>query len=296
MNVQQTTRREEPAPRAKPEDAGLSSSRLAEIAAVLNADIERGQLPGAVLMIVRRGMLAYCEAFGDRDKAAGVPMTIDTIFNIASMTKPVTAVAALQLIERGHLSIDDPIEKFLPKFSGQRVAVMDGERLAGTVPVQRSVTIQELMRHTCGMIYGSRGTTVLHRMYPDGSGTAAARMTATEFLDGLAELPLLHQPGTVWDYGFGLDVLGLIVETLTGQTLGRYLRENVFDPLGMTDTGFLIPPDKASRYARALPNDPLTGKPQSLQALTERTKFESGGGGLAGIASDYLRFALMLLN
>jgi CubicO group peptidase (beta-lactamase class C family) len=289
---------ETPLPRAKPEDAGMSSARLGEIAKTLNADVERGRIPGAVVAIARRGKLVYFEAFGYRDKAAGVPMTSDTIFNIASMTKPMTAVAALQLYEQGRLLMDDPLAKYFPKFADAKVAVMDakGESIDGTVPATRKITIQDLYRHTSGLIYGGRGTTAVHKLYPGGSGPAAGSMSGAEFLDKLAAQPLLHQPGAVWDYGFGLDVLGLAVEQLSEQTLGRYLAENLFKPLGMADTYFHIPADKAARYAKALPNDPDTGQPQSLMALTQPRKFECGGGCAASTASDYMRFALMLMN
>ena len=285
-------------PRAKPEEVGMSSERLALISRTVNAEIAREQLPGAVLAIARRGKLVYFETFGYRDKAAGAPMTSDAIFNIASMTKPMVAVGALQLYEQGKLLMDEPVAKYFPKFADMRVAVMDAkkETILETVPATRKITIQDLFRHTSGLIYGGRGATAVHKLYPEGSGQAAAAMTGTEFLDHLASRPLLYQPGAVWDYGFGLDVLGLVIEQLTEQSLGAYLRQNVWQPLGMADTGFLIPPDKAGRYAVALPKDPVSGNPQAMTALTQKTKFECGGGCAASTASDYLRFALMLMN
>jgi CubicO group peptidase (beta-lactamase class C family) len=225
-------------------------------------------------------------------------MTADAIFNIASMTKPMVAVGALQLYEQGRLLMDEPLAKYFPKFASMHVAVMDArkESILETVPAARKITIQDLLRHTSGLIYGGRGTTAVHKLYPEGSGQAAAAMTGPEFLDHLSTRPLMYQPGTVWDYGFGLDVLGLVVEQVTEQSLGDYLRQNVWQPLGMADTGFVIPPDKAARYATALPNDPDTGKPQSMTPLTQKPKFECGGGCAASTASDYLRFALMLMN
>jgi CubicO group peptidase (beta-lactamase class C family) len=289
----------DPLPRARPEDVGLSSERLAGIGRMLNADIERGRIPGAVVAIVRKGKLVYFEAFGYRDKAAGVAMTTDTIFNIASMTKPVTAVAALMLYEQGRLLIDDPLAKYFPKFAGMRVAVRDagGQTIVDKVPAANRVTIQDLMRHTSGLIYGGRGATAVHKLYPSSSSTAAVAMTGTEFLDQLSAAPLMYEPGTVWDYGFGLDVLGLVVEQVAGQTLGAYVQERLFKPLGMVDSGFNIPPGKAARYAKALPADPDTGQPQSVMPdLTQPLKFDCGGGCLASTASDYLRFAMMLLN
>lgn len=168
------------------------------------------------------------------------------------------AVGALQLYEQGKLLMDDPLAKYFPKFADMRVAVMDAkkENIVETVPANRKITIQDLLRHTSGLIYGGRGTTAVHKLYPEGSGQAAAAMTGAEFLDHLSSRPLLYQPGTVWDYGFGLDVLGLIVEQLTEQSLGSYLKQNVWQPLGMADTGFAVPPEKSGRYAVALPDRP----------------------------------------
>jgi CubicO group peptidase (beta-lactamase class C family) len=289
---------DDPLPRAKPEDVGLSSERLARIDAVLKADIEMGRIPGAVIAIARHGKLVKFDAYGFSDKAAGTAMTTDTIFNIASMTKPMTTVGALMLYEQGKLLIDDPLSKYFPKFSNMRVAVRDaGEPTAETVPANRQITIQDLMRHTSGLVYGGRGTTLVHKMYPAGSGDASHDYDGAAFLDKLASLPLLYQPATVWDYGFGLDVMGLTIEKISGQPLGEYLKANLFTPLGMTDTGFSIPPGKAARYAKPLPTDPDTGKPQLRSPeLTEPLKFECGGGCAASTASDYLRFAMMLMN
>ncbi len=290
---------DDPLPRAKPEEVGLSSERLARIGAALKADIEAGRIPGAVIAIARHGKLVALDAYGWRDKAAGIAMTTDTIFNIASMTKPMTAVGALMLYEQGKLLIDDPVAKYFPKFAGMRVAARDanGEPTTETVPADRQITIQDLMRHTSGIIYGGRGHTVVHRMYPAGSGDASRHYDGAAFLDRLASLPLLYQPATVWDYGFGLDVLGLAIEQISKQSLGQYLQANLFAPLGMTDTGFSISPDKAARYARPLPADPDTGKPQPRSPeLTQPLKFECGGGCAASTAPDYLRFAMMLMN
>jgi CubicO group peptidase (beta-lactamase class C family) len=225
-------------------------------------------------------------------------MTTDTIFNIASMTKPMTAVGALMLYEQGKLLIDDPLSKYFPKFASMKVAVRDnGEPTPATVPANRLITIQDLMRHTSGIIYGGRGNTVVHKMYPAGSSDAAREYDGAAFMDKLSTLPLLYQPATVWDYGFGLDVLGQVIERITNQSLGQYLQANLFAPLGMTDTGFSMPSDKAARYAKPLPVDPDTGKPQARSPeLTQPLKFECGGGCAASTASDYLRFAMMLMN
>jgi CubicO group peptidase (beta-lactamase class C family) len=288
----------DPLPRAKPEDVGLSSERLARISTVLKADIEAGRIPGAVIAIARHGKLVALDAYGWRDKAAGVAMTTDTIFNIASMTKPMTAVGGLMLYEQGKLLIDDPLGKYFPKFANMRVAVSENdEPTVDTVPTKRPITIQDLMRHTSGIIYGGRGNTIVHKQYPAGSSAAATKFNGADFMDRLASLPLLYQPATVWDYGFGLDVLGLTIEKVSGQPLGQYLEANLFKPLGMTDTVFSISGDRVARYAKPLPVDLDTGKPQSRSPeLTQPLKFECGGGCAASTASDYLRFAMMLMN
>src|SRR6202158_1684198 len=173
----------DPLPRAKPESVGMSSARLARIGEVLRADIERGRIPGAVVAVARKGKLVYFEAFGYRDKVAGVPMTTDTIFSIASMTKPMVTVGALELYEQGRLLIDDPVSSYLPQFAKMQVAHMDptGQTIIDTVPAARQITIQDIMRHTSGIIYGGRGSTAVHKLYPASSSAAAASMTSVEF-------------------------------------------------------------------------------------------------------------------
>lgn len=284
-----------PMPRVKPEEAGFSSARLARIGAVLNKDIETGRIPGAVVAIARNGKLVYFEAFGYRDKDAGVKMTTDTIFNIASMTKPMTAVAALSLVEQGRLVIDEPISGTLPGFTDMKVAALspDGETITGTVPAARPITMRDLLTHTSGLIYGTRGTTAVHKLYP---ADPPHELSGPDFIAKLSTLPLLAQPGSTWDYGFGLDVTGQMVEAVTKQTLGGYLSDTVFKPLGMTDTGFNVPADKVARYAHTLAKDPDTGKPIKLSDLSKPLTFECGGGCAVSTASDYLKFASMLMN
>ena len=283
-------------PRGQPGDVGMSAERLALIRRSVEAEIAAGQMPGAVLAIARHGKLVYFEAFGYRDKAAGVPMTTDSIFRVASMTKPMVAVGALQLVEQGRLLIDDPLAKYFPKFADMQVAVMDAttETIVDKVAAARKITIQDLLRHTSGLIYGGRGSTAVHKLYPAGSTQAATEMTGAEFLDRLSSLPLLWQPGTVWDYGFGLDITGLVIEKISGEPLGRYLDNELWRPLGMVDTGFAVPADKMSRVAKPLARDPISGQPQD--AAEKPLKFECGGGCAVSTAMAYLRFASMLLN
>jgi CubicO group peptidase (beta-lactamase class C family) len=288
----------DPLPRAKPEEVGMSSERLALVGRAINREVEAGQLAGGVLAVSRRGKIVYFEAFGYRDKAAGTPMTTDAIFSIASMTKPMVAVAALQLYDQGKLLMDEPLSKYFPKFADMKVAVLDAskESIIEKVPAARKITIQDLFRHTSGLSYGNSGTTVVHKMYPVSSGTASQTRSGGEFLDRLSSLPLVYQPGTVWEYGFGLDVLGLVIESISEQPLGQYMQDNVWMPIGMSDTSFVVPADQASRYAHPLPNDPVTGQPQAVPMRLQKPKFECGGGCAASTAGDYLRFATMLVN
>ncbi|MBY0383461.1 MAG: beta-lactamase family protein [Xanthobacteraceae bacterium] len=290
----------DPLPRAKPEDVGFSSERLKRIETTLKADIDAGRIPGAVIAIARHGKLVMFDAYGWRDKDAKLPMTTDTIFNVASMTKPMVTVGALMLYEQGKITIDDPLSKYFPKFAEMNVAGRDanGEPTPdSTVPAVRQILLQDLMRHTSGIVYGGRGKTALHKMYPDSSASVSSEYTGQEFMDKLASLPLFYQPATVWDYGFGLDIMGQVIEKVSDQKLGDYLKVNLWTPLGMKDTGFSVSSEKASRYAKPLDVDPVSGKPQKRSPeLTKPLKFECGGGCAASTAADYLRFAMFLMN
>lgn len=287
--------RAEQLPEAKPEAVGMSSPRLERIGSVLRADIENGRMPGAVVAIARRGKLVYYEAFGFLDKIAGTPMPKDAVFTMASMTKPMATVGALMLFEETRLLVNDPVGKYLPPLGKMSVAVHAGAE-RGTQPARRQPTIQDLMRHTAGVTYGNRGTTELHKAYPQGSIDSADSLTGPQFVEKLAALPLHYQPGAAWDYSLGLDVLGLAIEAVTKQSLGRFLNERLFAPLGMVDTGFVLTADKARRYARPLPLDPETGNPQVIRDPTQPRKFDCGGACAFSTATDYLRFAQMLLN
>lgn len=280
-------------PRAEPEAVGMSSARLGRIVPTLSAAVDAGQLPGAVIAIARHGKLVFHEAVGFLGPDRSTPMPKDALFAIASMTKPVTGVASMMLWEEGRLGLADPVERFLPALGNRRVAVLAGDRLVDTVPATRSITMLDLMRHTSGLTYGGRGTTEVHAMYPASSNAAGALFNTESFLSKLAVAPLLYQPGTVWDYGLSIDAIGLVVEALSGQSLGTFLQERLFGPLGMIDTAFQVP---AQRLARPLPADPDTGAAQSVPDRTQKLLFECGGGGLASTALDYLRFAQMLLG
>jgi CubicO group peptidase (beta-lactamase class C family) len=285
----------DPLPRAKPEAVGMSSARLARIGAVLKADVDQGRIPGAVVAVARKGKLVYFEAVGFRDKDAGAPMAKDTIFSIASMTKPMASVALMQLFEEGKVMVTDPVGRHLPMLGNMRVAA-SLENPSETVPAARQMTVQDILRHTSGLLYGGRGTTALHKMYPASSSRSGTSMTGPEFLAKLASLPLAYQPGKVWDYSLSVDVVGLVVEASRGKALGEVLGEHLWKPLGMTDTSFTIPAEKQNRYARWFAKDPENGQEQYVLDLTKPLKFECGGGCAASTAGDYIRFAQMLLD
>src|SRR3989440_1624981 len=276
-------------PTAKPEQVGLSSERLARITQVLRADVERGQIPGAVVLVARKGRVAYLQPVGFRDRRASAQMPGDAIFRIASMTKPLVTVAALSLYEEGRLLLSDPVSKYIPAFKHLTVGV---ER----APAEREMTIQDLMRHTSGLTYGNRGTTEIYKMYPESSNASSLTLTMDEFIERLSKAPLLYQPGTRWEYSLSTDVLGRVVEIVSGKPLGEFLAERIYRPLKMTDTTFLVPADKRARIAQALPTHPETGAEYKLADPTVPRKFDCGGGCAVSTAGDYARFAQMLLN
>ena len=257
----------------------------------------RNALPGAVLMIARRGKLAYCETFGHLDPAAGTAMPADALFSIASMTKPLVTVGALMLCEEGRMAVNQPVRHYLPQLTGMRVnpPQCDGAPGEPTEAALREMTIEDLMRHTAGLSYG-RGDKTIYQRYPASSDAASSRWNGSEFLAQLASLPLHYQPGSNWEYSLGLDVLGLAIEAVAGMPLSRFLDERLFSPLGMRDTAFTVPADQVARYAKALARDPVSGEAQTLRDGTTPHKFDCGGGCAISTAADYLRFAQMLLN
>jgi CubicO group peptidase (beta-lactamase class C family) len=277
-------------PTAKPESVGLSSARLQRLADAIRRDVDHGQMPGAVVAIARHGKIVYHEAFGFVDKAANVPMPKDAIFALASMTKPMATVAALMLVEQGDLLLNDPVSNYLPALKDMKVATANG-----TEPAHRQPTLQDMLRHTAGVSYGNRGDTPLHKLYSSRLQSADLQ-SGDQFLEALGKLPLHYQPGTVWEYSHGLDVAGLAVEAVAKKRLGQFLEERLFAPLGMPDTGFVVPAAKAARIAKPLPMDPDTGRPTTFRMPVTPWQYDCGGGCASGTALDYLRFAQMLLN
>ena len=283
-----------PLPLAAPEEVGLSAARLQRLGDVLRGEIDRGRVPGTVALIARRGKLAYFDAQGARDPSGGAPMHKDTIFRIYSMTKPIVSVAAMMLWEEGQFLLGDPLPKYLPEFAERKVAVERGERIE-LVPAERDITIQDLMRHTSGLTYEFRGNAPVQKMYMDAK-VFRRNQTNAEQAATLASLPLMHQPGARWEYSRSTDVLGRLIEVLTGESLGEMLAKRVLRPLGMSDTDFHVPREKHQRLAEAFPRDPETGTAVQLLEVREKPSFESGGGGLVSTAGDYARFLQMLLN
>ena len=279
---------------AAPEEIGFSSMRLARLGAVMRDEIERGRVPGAVALIARRGRIGFFESFGQRDAATGAPMAKDTIFRIYSMTKPITSVAAMMLWEEGRFLLSDPIAKYLPELSELQVAVERGAEIE-RVPLERAITIQDLLRHTAGLTYEFRGSGPVQKMYMSARIYSLAQSNADQVAT-LGRMPLLHQPGTRWEYGRSTDVLGRLIEVLSGQRLSEFFEQRILAPLGMVDTAFHVPRRHHSRLAEATARDPDSGAAVQLLDVREPPNFESGGGGLVSTASDYARFLQMLLD
>ena len=275
--------------RAEPEAVGLSSLRLRRIGEALRREVDAQRLPGAVVGIMRAGKLAHFEAVGQRDPENDEPLKTDAIFSIASMTKAMTSTAIMQLVEEGRILLGDPVATYLPPLAALRVA--DGK--GGTRAPKSLPTVQDLLRHASGLTYQNRGDTYAHAAYPGSSVAAAEKLTKEATIAALARAPLLFDPGTNWEYGFSTDVLGFIVEAVSGKRLSQFLAERVWGPLGMVDTSFVLPADKRHRYARALAKDPQTGAANvAIHHAGDKPQiWDSGGGGTVSTAADYLRFA-----
>ena len=289
-----------PLPSARPEQVGLSTERLGQLGQVLRQEIAKGKIPGAVALVARKGRIAYHEAFGARDPATRAPMTRDAIFRIYSMTKPVTSVAIMMLQEEGRLVLNDPVSKFLPQLTKLQVAVekkdASGQPTLELMPAQREITIHDLLRHTSGFTYGGRTTNLTVKEAYAREGVDARDLTNAELVDRLAKVPLAHQPGTAWEYSRSVDVLGRVVEVISGKSLGGFFADRIFRPLGMKDSGFSVPQAQQGRLAQAFPIDPATGDKIALIDVTTPPRYESGGGGAVSTTDDYVRFAQALLN
>ena len=283
-----------PLPTAKPEEVGLSQAALDRLSAVLNDRIASGHIPGAVALVARHGKVAYHQSFGRLDPVSGAPMGTDAIFRIYSMTKAIVSVAVMMLWEEGRLLLGDPISAFIPSFANTQVGVVSGDSYSLATP-KMPITIQDLLRHTSGLTYEFRGSGPIHRAYAEAR-VARLKQTNADQVEELAGLPLLHQPGTVWEYSRSTDVLGRLVEVISGQTLGAFLSERILTPLGMTDSGFSVPEASQSRIAEPFAKDPEGGVDVALLDVRRSAIFESGGGGMVASTMDYARFLGMLLG
>ena len=285
-----------PLPLSATPGQGFSQEGLKRIDAFFADQIAANNMAGAVLAVSKNGKLTIFKPYGYLDKANNKPMTTDAIFNLASMTKVMASVSALTFYEEGKLPLNAPISNWLPQFKDMKVGQVDADGKLNLVPAKNPITIQDLMRHTNGLTYGGHGATPIHKTYPAGSAPAAVQYTAQEFIDKLAGNPLLYEPGTAWDYGFGLDVLGIIEEKIAGKPLGAVMQERIWNKVGMPNTTFDLAEKDRPRLAQPLPIDPLTGKPQKVDIHTQKVKFDCGGSCAYSTAGDYIRFGQMLLN
>ena len=283
-------------PQASPESVGLSSARLDRLSHKMRTYVNRGQLPGAITVVARQGKVVQFEQFGLMDVENGKEMQPDTLFRVFSMTKPITGVAVMILFEEGRFLLTDPVAKYLPEFEGLGVYLDGSADDLRTEPAD-PMTIEHLLTHTSGLAYDDPGPGV-NEIYRNAGLWKVASLQ--EFVDKLTQLPLLYQPGTDWHYSVSMDVLGRLVEVVSGQPYDRFLVERIFEPLGMADTGFFVPAENADRLAalyRATPDggfERVEGRRTDAALSPDRVPF--GGSGLLSTARDYLRFAQMLVN
>jgi CubicO group peptidase (beta-lactamase class C family) len=280
--------------------ASFSREKLARAGDYIRNEIATGKIPGAVLLIQQHGRPVYFEKFGVRDVATRLPMTADTIFRLYSMSKPITSVAAMMLVEDGKLRLDDPVSKYIPAFGQVKVGGEKRDANEGTVlrlePLNRPITIEDLLRHTSGLTYGFIGDSAVRNLYAN-SDLFDGDFDNAEFAERLAKLPLAEQPGTRWDYGHSTDVLGRVIEAVSGKSLYRFEKERLLDPLGMTDTAFYVA-DAAKRplIAEPMPDDRFVTPVAGIRDPMMLRRWESGGAGMVGTIGDYARFSQMLLN
>jgi CubicO group peptidase (beta-lactamase class C family) len=279
--------------------AGFSRIGLEALTNRIQADIDAGMIPGAVMLIARNGKIAYEKALGLQDPVKGLPMSTDTIFRIYSMTKPIVSIAAMMLLEEGRLLLSDPISTYVPELGrlnvGVETADAGGRQALKLVPARQPITLQDLLRHTSGFTYGIFGDSLVKTAYRE-LRIAGPHGSSGEFIDKIAQAPLAYQPGTTWEYSHSTDVLGVLLERVTGMTLEALLAERILDPLGMHETGFSVDPQNHHRIAEAFSTDPVTGAAVKLHKPHDRPNFFSGGGGMVSTLRDYLRFSQMLLN
>jgi CubicO group peptidase (beta-lactamase class C family) len=294
-------------PLVAPEQVGLSAARLARVSQWMKGWVDSGRLPGMITCIMRKGELAFAETYGKADVERNKPMRPDTIFRIYSMTKPLTSTAIMMLYEEGRFQLDDPISRFIPAFANPRVYSGGSRGKIETVPAEREINFRDLLSHTSGLTYGFMESNPVDAAYraKDGVDFQTSDTSLKQVVEKLATLPLIAQPGKAWNYSVSTDVLGYLVEVISGQPFEKYLVEKVTKPLGMVDTDFFVPKEKHDRLAANYSAGPSSAKgagkleliddPGKSRYLAPR-KVNSGGGGLVSTASDYLRFCKFMLN
>ena len=278
--------------------ASFSRAKLDRVGDFIRNEIATGKIPGAIMLIQQHGQPVYFENFGVRDVATRLPMTADTIFRLYSMSKPITSVAVMMLVEEGRLSLGDPVSKYIPAFADAKVGVeKPGDRPALVLaPLNRPITIEDLLRHTSGLTYGFYGDNGVRKLYAQAD-LFNGDLDNAEFAERIAGLPLAEQPGTLWDYGHSTDVLGRIIEVVSGQSLYQFEKARLLDPLGMTETAFHVADaTKRPRIAEPMPGDRAVSPVTEVGDPLRPRRWESGGAGMVGTVGDYARFAQMLLN
>jgi CubicO group peptidase (beta-lactamase class C family) len=277
--------------------SSFSPEKLARIGDYIRNDIATGKIPGAILLIQQHGDPVYFETFGVRSVESRHPMTADTIFRLYSMSKPITSVAAMMLVEDGKLFLSDPVAKYIPAFADVKVGVdKPGETTLALEPVQRPITVEDLLRHTSGLTYGFYGDGAVRKLYAQAD-LFNSDMDNAEFAEHIARLPLAEPPGTLWDYGHSTDVLGRVIEVVSGQSLYQFEKQRLLDPLGMTDTAFYVSEEaKRPLIAEPMPDDRSISPIAGIRDPMLPRRWESGGAGMVGTIGDYARFAQMLLN
>jgi CubicO group peptidase (beta-lactamase class C family) len=281
-------------PNCHPDAVGFSSTRTEALMRVLALEVGSGRLPGAVALVARRGQVLLHQAVGQQNPALGLQMALDSIFRIYSMTKPIVSVAVMQLMEQGKLLLSDPVALHLPEFAQVPVAVVvNGETVLQ--PPKTQPTVQDLLRHTAGLTYEILGNDPIQQQYAKARLGSREHSNA-EFAKALAQIPYRFEPGTVWEYSRATDLLGALIEAVSGQTLGDFLQDYILGPLGMVDTGFVVPPEHHHRIAEPFEKDPDGGVPMRLMDIRKAAPMQAGGAGLASTAADYARFLQCLLS
>ena len=298
----------QPLPTATPESVGMSAERLQKLTNVFKQEIDDKKLPGAVVMVARKGKLVYSQSFGGLNNAAGSPMQVDSMFRIYSMTKPLVSTALMMLVEDGKVQLTDPVSKYLPSFKNPMVSVGSFDPIFNgitykLVPANREPTIQDLLRHTSGVAYGELTKNTLVRdayikagIFKPDLDYDARDVASAEWSDRLGKAPLAQQPGTQWEYSLSVDVQGRVIEAASGKRLGEFLDERLLKPLKMVDTGFSVPAQKSARVAEPFAKDPATGVANKLIDVSKVPVNDSGGAGGISTAGDYLRFCQAMLN